>query len=149
MIQAIVVTPLNSLHLKWLPIFDGTISDSNRLVPSRSLHLPVISGRLQPRFCFTSCQTWVFMTHPKLPPPPPSFASSTNTRYSCQITFILDYKHWRILNPAHPLERRQPQASASTSQQTTGLLYRLKVDAPPNRLCGHQGGPLPQSKGTL
>lgn len=28
-----------------------------------------------------------------------------------------------------------------------GLLYRLKVDAPPNRLCGHQGGPLPLIRG--
>lgn len=33
MIQAAVVIPLNSLHLKWLPIFDGMISDSNRPVP--------------------------------------------------------------------------------------------------------------------
>lgn len=62
--------------------------------------------------------------------------------YSCQITFILDYKHQQILNPDHPLKRRQPWASAPWSQQTTGLLYRLKVDDPPNRLCCHQGGSL-------
>lgn len=79
----------------------------------------------------------------------PRISSPSTQYYSCQITFILDYKRWQILNPAHPPRRRLPWACASSSQRSPGLLYRLKVCAHSYTLCDHQGGPVPNQRACL